>query len=63
VTWGGAIPISRRLLLIIWPFLALLRVDVLSAGRAYVGGEGLWSKAQKDALLSGALRAGTLRRQ
>ncbi len=52
-------PLSKRLLLIIWPFLAvavflvvlaLLSVDILSAGRAYVGGEGLWSKAQKDAV-------------
>src|SRR5689334_18378812 len=25
-------------------------VDILSAGRAYVGGESLWSKAQKDAV-------------
>lgn len=56
---ASLIPVSRRLLLIIWPFLAvtvlltslaLLSVDVLSAGRAYVGGEGLWSKAQKDAV-------------
>ncbi len=56
---AGLIPVSKRLLLIIWPFLAvavllaslaLLSVDVLSAGRAYVGGEGLWSKAQKDAV-------------
>jgi hypothetical protein len=53
------VPDSKRLLLIIWPFLAIvillvalaaLAVDVLSAGRAYVGGEGLWSKAQKDAV-------------
>ena len=53
------IPVSNRLLLIIWPFLAvaallvalaMFSVDVLSAGRAYVGGEGLWSKAQKDAV-------------
>ena len=56
---ASVIPVSKRLLLIIWPFLAvtvlltslaLLSVDVLSAGRAYVGGEGLWSKAQKDAV-------------
>lgn len=29
--------------------LALASVDILSAARAYVGGESLWSKAQKDA--------------
>ena len=50
---------SKRLLLIVWPFLAIVvllvllamgAVDILSAGRAYVGGESLWSKAQKDAV-------------
>jgi len=53
------IPISRRLVLIIWPFLAVVLIlvalgvfsfDVLSSVRAYVGGESLWSKAQKDAV-------------
>ncbi|UCH47943.1 MAG: diguanylate cyclase [Betaproteobacteria bacterium] len=57
--FSGMVPDSKRLLLIIWPFLAIvillvalaaLAVDVLSAGRAYVGGEGLWSKGQKDAV-------------
>ena len=57
--FAGLVPDSKRLLLIIWPFLAIvillvalaaLAVDVLSAGRAYVGGEGLWSKGQKDAV-------------
>jgi len=56
---AALIPGSKRLLLIVWPFLvivvllvgmALLSVDILSAGRAFVGGEGLWSKAQKDAV-------------
>ena len=51
-------PISHRLLLIVWPFLAIVAllvllgvgsVDILSSVRAYVGGESLWSKAQKDA--------------
>ena len=51
-------PISRRLLLIVWPFLAIVfmlvllgigSVDILSSVRAYVGGESLWSKAQKNA--------------
>jgi diguanylate cyclase (GGDEF)-like protein len=49
----------RRLLLLIAPLLAVVTsllvlvsasMDTLSAGRAYVGGEGLWSKAQKDAV-------------
>jgi diguanylate cyclase (GGDEF)-like protein/PAS domain S-box-containing protein len=53
------VPKSRRLLRIIWPFLAIvvllvglwiLSMDILSATRAYVGGESLWSKAQKDAV-------------
>lgn len=53
------IPFSRRLLRIIWPFLAIVvllvllgigSVDVLSSVRAYVGGESLWSKAQKDSV-------------
>src|SRR4051812_17472545 len=53
------VPLSRRLLNIVWPFLAIVifllllalgSVDILSAGRAYVGGESLWSKAQKDAV-------------
>ncbi len=50
--------VSRRLLLIVWPFLAIVvllvllgigSVDILSSVRAYVSGESLWSKAQKDA--------------
>ena len=53
------VPLSKRLFLIVWPFLAIVlflmflamvAVDILSAGRAYVGGESLWSKAQKDAV-------------
>ncbi len=57
--FADLIPDGKRLLLIVWPFLAIVillvalaafSVDVLSAGRAYVGGEGLWSKAQKDAV-------------
>ena len=51
----------KRLLRITWPFLAIVAVlvilaieslDVLSASRAYVGGESLWSKAQKEAVYS-----------
>jgi diguanylate cyclase (GGDEF)-like protein/PAS domain S-box-containing protein len=53
------VPKSRRLLRIIWPFLAIvvllvvlwsISMAILSATRAYVGGESLWSKAQKDAV-------------
>ena len=53
------VPKSKRLLRIIWPFLTIVvllaalwnvSMDVLSATRAYVGGESLWSKAQKDAV-------------
>lgn len=53
------LPRGRRLLRIIWPFLAIvallvalgiISMDILSAARAYVGGESLWSKAQKDAV-------------
>lgn len=48
---------SRRLLVIAWLFVAIVAfllaftnysVGILSAGRAYVGGEGLWSKSQKE---------------
>jgi diguanylate cyclase (GGDEF)-like protein/PAS domain S-box-containing protein len=52
-------PMPRRLLLLILPLVAIVTallllvagaMETLSAGRAYVGGEGLWSKAQKDAV-------------
>jgi hypothetical protein len=45
---------------IVWPLLAVvallallgaLSIDILSAMRAYVAGEGLWSKAQKESVL------------
>ncbi len=48
-----------RTLLITWPlvlviaflvFLTLQSMEILSACRAFVGGEGLWSKAQKDSV-------------
>jgi diguanylate cyclase (GGDEF)-like protein/PAS domain S-box-containing protein len=57
---AAIIPTSTRLLLIIWPFLAIVVLLVLlaaesleihSAGRAYVEGESLWSKAQKEAVM------------
>jgi diguanylate cyclase (GGDEF)-like protein/PAS domain S-box-containing protein len=50
---------ARRLLLIIWPFLAIVALlliiamaslDILAAGRSYVEGESVWSKAQKEAV-------------
>ena len=50
---------SKRMLLIVSPFLAIVAVlvwlaiismDILAAGRAYVEGESLWSKNQKEAV-------------
>jgi len=50
---------TPRLLGIIWPFIAVVLFQALlggmslyamSAMRAYVGGESLWSKGQKDAI-------------
>ncbi|MBC7917285.1 MAG: sensor domain-containing diguanylate cyclase [Rhodoferax sp.] len=52
-------PRRRRLFAIVWVFAALVvglflfasfSIQLLSAGRAYVQGEGLWSKGQKDAI-------------
>ena len=52
-------PISRRLLLIIWPFLIIVVIlvwlssesmNILMATRAYSEGESLWSKGQKQAI-------------
>ena len=52
------IPRGRRLVLIVWLFVgivvclliaAVYSVELLSAGRAFVGAEGQWSRAQKDA--------------
>src|SRR5215467_15977342 len=49
----------KRLLLIVSPFLvivavlvwlAIVSIDILAAGRAYVEGESLWSKNQKEAV-------------
>src|SRR3954452_1852003 len=51
---------NKRLVRIIWPFLAIVvllvllsgeSITILSAGRAYVEGESLWSKAQKQSLV------------
>jgi diguanylate cyclase (GGDEF)-like protein len=50
---------SKRMLLILSPFLAIvvvlvwlaiLSIDILAAGRAYVEGESLWSKSQKESV-------------
>src|SRR6266508_4433630 len=50
---------SKRMLLIVSPFLAIVAIlvwlaivsiDILAAGRAYVEGESLWSKNQKEAV-------------
>ena len=56
----GASRLRNRLLIALPPFVLLilllllsgLRSDVLSSTRAYVGGESLWSKAQKGATSS-----------
>ncbi len=54
-------PAKSRLILLVWPFVAVvlaqaavasLSIYTLSAVRAYVGGESLWSKGQKDAIYS-----------
>jgi len=54
-----SVPTGRRLLQIVWPFLAIvvllvalsdLSMGIMSAARAYVSGESLWSKAQKEAV-------------
>jgi diguanylate cyclase (GGDEF)-like protein len=50
---------SKRMLLIVSPFLtivallvwlAIVSIDILAAGRAYVEGESLWSKNQKESV-------------
>ena len=56
-----SVPDGRRLRLMVWMFAAIVvcllafswySISVLSAARAYVAGEGLWSKAQKEAVYS-----------
>jgi PAS domain S-box-containing protein len=53
------LPVAKKLVVILWLFLLIvvsllglscLTIENLSAARAYVGGEGLWSKAQKQAV-------------
>lgn len=55
------LPTSRKLVLVLWIFVTVVivllalsyeAIQTLSAARAYVGGEGLWSKAQKEAVRS-----------
>src|SRR5678816_4534611 len=55
----GWLAMSKRMLLIVSPFLvivavlvwlAIVSIDILTAGRAYVEGESLWSKNQKEAV-------------
>jgi hypothetical protein len=57
--WFRDIPIARKLyftvgtmalLIGVELFVLLFSLNALSSLRAYVGGEGLWSKAQKDAV-------------
>lgn len=58
---SSALPyLLPRLLRVIWPFLltiagcvglGLFSMELMSAGRAYVSGESLWSKGQKNAVL------------
>jgi signal transduction histidine kinase len=59
VTWFRNIPISKKLYFTVGIMAALIvvelaaltfSVNILSSVRAYVGGEGLWSKAQKDGM-------------
>ena len=51
--------IHKQLARVTWPFVAVIvalvllaneSLEIISAGRAYVGGESLWSKAQKEAV-------------
>jgi PAS domain S-box-containing protein len=53
------LPVPKKLVALLWIFLIVviallglsyLTIENLSAARAYVGGEGLWSKAQKQAV-------------
>ena len=53
------LPVAKKLVVILWLFLLIVvsllglsyvTIENLSAARAYVGGEGLWSKAQKQAV-------------
>ena len=54
-------PTVKGVLAVSWPFLAIIAVmtllaavavDTLSAARAYAGGESLWSKGEKEAVMA-----------
>jgi diguanylate cyclase (GGDEF)-like protein/PAS domain S-box-containing protein len=66
--WRARQPDAARLIRLIWPFVAIVvllaalvsvSLEVMSDVRAYVGGESLWSKAQKDAVAHLTLYART----
>jgi diguanylate cyclase (GGDEF)-like protein/PAS domain S-box-containing protein len=44
------ISLPFTVILLVMLVLSIVCMEILSAARAYVGGEGLWSKAQKDAV-------------
>src|SRR5215831_15309966 len=57
----GRLSVARKMLVIIGVFVAIvicvfllgaLRSEILTGVRAYVGGESLWSKAEKKAVLN-----------
>jgi hypothetical protein len=61
IRWLLNLPIAKKLYLIMGVMVVMILVELfilwfgmetLSSMRAYVGGEGLWSKAQKDAIYS-----------
>ncbi|QJR11971.1 hypothetical protein DSM104443_03054 [Usitatibacter rugosus] len=56
----SAPPRGRRLVLIVWLFvaitvavlgLAIQSMELLAAGRSYIAGESIWSKSQKEAVI------------
>ena len=58
--FADVVPESRRVFLVVWPFLAIVALlvilaaeslAIMSAGRAYIEGESLWSKAQKESVM------------
>ncbi|AND71012.1 hypothetical protein ATSB10_35580 [Dyella thiooxydans] len=58
-TYPTARTVAKGVLAITWPFLSIITflvllsffsMDTLSAARAYVGGESLWTKGQKEAV-------------
>lgn len=59
-SWWRNLPVSKKLnsvvsimflLIMVELFTLMFAMDIISAARAFVGGEGLWSKAQKNAVL------------